>query len=133
MAVHNADMTTFTQWWKRSVRAGHALAQRYALNGRTPARDCAREYKSTLFWGVALPAAALATLVPTFGFSSLLLLGYPLLGFRIYRHYRRRGCSKADALLGARFGVYAKLANGVGLLKFLSNRISGSYRIIEYK
>ena len=55
MAVHDARMMTFGQWWKRSVRAGHALAQRYALNGRSRLHDCRRELVSTLLWGLIVP------------------------------------------------------------------------------
>ena len=35
MAVHDANMHYFSQWWKRSVRSGHATGQRAFLNGKS--------------------------------------------------------------------------------------------------
>lgn len=133
MATHDARMLRFGQWWKRSVRAGHALAQRYALNGRSRLHDCRRELRSTLFWGLGVPAATVLLLWPTRGLSLILLSGYALLGWRVTRYYRRSGLSAADSRLAARFMLYAKFANLVGVLRFWLNRLRGRFRIIEYK
>jgi glycosyltransferase involved in cell wall biosynthesis len=35
MATHDADIRRFGQWWRRAVRAGHAIGQRSFLNGRS--------------------------------------------------------------------------------------------------
>lgn len=51
MAQHDANMLTFKQWWKRAVRAGHAIGQRAYLNGKTALADCVKERKSTIAWG----------------------------------------------------------------------------------
>jgi GT2 family glycosyltransferase len=133
MATHDAQMFSFSAWWKRSVRAGHALAQRYALNGRSRLHDCRREIVSALLWGFVVPAAALLLLWPTRGLSLLLLGGYGLLGWRIYKHYRRTGLSSADAFLVTRFTLYAKFANLIGVVRYGLNRLRGRFRIIEYK
>ncbi len=133
MAEHDACISSFRQWWTRSVRAGHALAERYGLHGRSPIRDCHREFRSTLFWGIAVPAAAIVFAYWTYGLSLLLLLGFPYLGWRIYGHYRRAGASKADAFLAARFGLYAKIANTLGLIRYMHRRLTGHVAIIEYK
>ncbi len=133
MAIHDAHMFSFSAWWTRSVRAGHALAQRYALNGRSRLHDCRREIVSALLWGFAVPAAALLLLWPTRGLSLLLLGGYAFLGWRIYKHYRRTGLSSADASLVARFTLYAKFANLIGVVRYGLNRLRGRFRIIEYK
>jgi len=133
MATHDAEILRFRQWWRRAVRGGHALAQRYAINGRSPLRDCRRELFSTFFWGLIVPLSALLLLWPTRGLSLLLLAGYALLGWRIYRHYSRSGLSPSDAMLAARFTIYAKFANLVGVFRFFLNRLRGRFRIIEYK
>lgn len=133
MAVHRADITHFSQWWRRAVRGGHAMAHRYAINGRSKVRDCAREFYSTLFWGIALPVIILGAAWPTRGLSLLLAAGYLVLAARIYRHFSRRGASVKDARLGARYGIYIKFANAVGLLRFLVNARRGKFEIIEYK
>ena len=133
MAVHDARMFRFRAWWTRSVRAGHALAQRYALNGRSRLHDCRRELLSALLWGFGVPAATLLLLWPTRGLSLLLLAGYALLAWRIYSHYRRTGLGEADAALVTRFTLYAKFANLLGVIRYGLNRLRGRFQIIEYK
>ena len=133
MATHDADIHRFAQWWRRAVRSGHAIGQRFHLNGRGPARDCARQRRSVLIWGFALPALALALAWPTRGLSLLLLGLYGWLWLRIVRFRTGRGDAPDDARLYARFTVLSKLAEAVGLLQFQWNRLRGRYRIIEYK
>jgi GT2 family glycosyltransferase len=133
MATHDAQMLHFYQWWKRAVRAGHALGHRYARHGRSRFRDGEREIRSVLFWGFALPGAILLLLWPTRGWSLLLLSGYVLLGWRVYRHYVRTGLSAPDARLVTRFILFGKFAEFVGVLRYAFNRLRGSFHIIEYK
>ncbi len=54
MTFHDAAMSRFSQWWKRSVRAGHAYAELYARH-----RYWGREVRSILICALAAPAAAL--------------------------------------------------------------------------
>jgi len=134
MATHDADIHRFGQWWRRAVRAGHAIGQRSYLNVGSVARDCIRERRSAIAWGLILPAVVLLLALPTRGFAVLLLvLGYGTLALRVFRYRRRRGDSVADARLYAGFNVMGKLAEGIGLLKFFWNRALGRFRIIEYK
>jgi glycosyltransferase involved in cell wall biosynthesis len=133
MAVHDAEMLRFGQWWKRAVRGGHALAQRYSLNGGSRLRDCRREFFSTLFWGIALPLVTLCLLWPSRGLSLLLLAGYLLLAWRVYRHYLRKGLPQSDAALAARFTLFSKFANAIGVFRYMMNRVRGRFQIIEYK
>ncbi|OAI11977.1 hypothetical protein A1359_14195 [Methylomonas lenta] len=133
MAVHDANMLRFSQWWKRAVRGGHAIGQRAFLNGQSAVMDCVRERKSAWFWGIVLPALILFAAVPTAGWSFSLLAGYPLLGYRVYRYRLGRGDSEQDALLYSFFIVLGKFAEGIGLLKFHINRLRARYEIIEYK
>jgi cellulose synthase/poly-beta-1,6-N-acetylglucosamine synthase-like glycosyltransferase len=133
MATHDAQMLRFSQWWKRAVRNGHALAHRYARHGRTVYRDGRRELRSVLFWGFALPSIILLLLWPTRGLSLLLLGGYGLLGWRVYRHYLHSGLPRSDALLATRFILYSKFAEFAGVLRYCVNRLRGRFQIIEYK
>jgi hypothetical protein len=133
MAIHDARILHFRQWWKRAVRAGHAMAHRYTRHGSTPYRDCRREFRSTVWWGFGLPAVILLLLVPTRGLSSLLSIGYGVLGWRVYRNYRRTGVAPADALVASRFVVLGKFAEFLGILRYAANRAAGTFHIIEYK
>ncbi len=133
MVIHDANITSFSQWWKRSVRAGHAIGQRSQLNGKTELRDCIRERNSTWVWGIAIPLLVLVTLIPSYGLSVFLLCGYLLLYFRVIRYRRNQGDSPSDASLYARFLLMAKFANGMGLIKYYVNKFEQRYEIIEYK
>lgn len=133
MATHDANMTSFQQWWRRAVRAGHAIGQRAHLNGKSALRDCVRERNSTLFWGIGLPCVTVVTALPSQGVSLFALGAYLLLGYRVWRNRRNQGDTRSDALLYTRFLLLAKFANAVGLLRFFLNRIVRRYEIIEYK
>lgn len=133
MATHDANMTSFQQWWRRAMRAGHAIGQRAYLNGNSAQRDCVRERNSTLFWGIALPSVVVVTALPSQGISLVMLGAYVLIGYRVWRYRRRQGDTRDDALLYTKFLLLAKFANGLGLLRFFINRIVQRYEIIEYK
>jgi GT2 family glycosyltransferase len=133
MASHDADMHRFSQWWKRTVRAGHAIGQRAQVHARDASRDGVKERRSTCFWGLLLPAAIIVATPVTGGWSLLLLGGYLVLGWRIATFRRGLGDSAREAHLYAAFTVMAKFANAVGLLKYHFNRLRGRIRIIEYK
>lgn len=133
MATHDARMMRFSEWWKRSVRAGHSFAQRFALNGRSRLRDCRRELISAILWGFVIPFAVLVLLWQTRGWSLLLLGAYGLLAWRVYRYYVGTGASPPDAAMATRFMIYSKFANFFGVLTFCLNWLRGSFRIIEYK
>jgi glycosyltransferase involved in cell wall biosynthesis len=133
MAIHDAGLQRFGQWWRRAVRAGHAIGQRSHLHGSSRLRDCVRERASTVFWGIALPLAIVSTVVPTRGASALLLAAYAVQAVRIWRFRRSLGEQPRDAVLYATFVLIAKFANAIGLLAFHLNRAQGRYQIIEYK
>jgi GT2 family glycosyltransferase len=133
MATHDAQIMKFGQWWMRAVRGGHALAHRYARHGQTRFHDGRHEFRSALFWGLGLPVIILILLWPSQWWSLLLLLGYPLLGWRVNRHYLGTGLSRADAWLVTRFILYGKFAEVVGVLRYCLNRVRGRFQIIEYR
>ncbi len=133
MASHDAGMTSFLQWFKRSIRAGHAIGQRADIAESSNVKDCVRERRSTLFWGVGIPILILLLAAPSSGWSFILLIGYAVLGFRVYRYRRTLGDEITDALLYAKYLVIAKFANGIGLCKYYINKSLNRFEIIEYK
>src|SRR5690606_4925573 len=58
MALHDAAMTRFSQWWRRRRRAGHCFAEGSALHGRAPERFWVAETRRVLFWGLGVPLSA---------------------------------------------------------------------------
>jgi GT2 family glycosyltransferase len=135
MALHDAAMTRFGQWWKRSLRAGFAYAEGYARHGHTAEQYRARETRSNWVLGLIAPVVALALAPFTWGLSLALLAAvYFLLFVRIILSQRRRGFSLGDAALYALFCVLGKFPQALGQLKCGINRLTGrSGRLIEYK
>jgi GT2 family glycosyltransferase len=136
MALHDMAMTRFRQWWKRSVRTGHAFAEGAALHGRPPERHYVREVRSAVVWGLVAPLLCLALAWPTRGASlALLAAGYAWLFRRIYRWCRRqRGWGPADARAFALFAVLGKFPEAVGLARYWLGRISGKRsRVVDFR
>ncbi|KIN64463.1 Glycosyl transferase, group 2 family protein [Sulfitobacter noctilucicola] len=125
MTWHDAAITRFAQWWRRSVRAGHAFAEGAALHGSAPERHWVVETRRALLWGAVMPLGILL-LAFLFGpWAFALFLVYPL---QVWRLTRRVG------LAWAFFTTIAKFAESYGALKFYITRLrGGSTRIIEYK
>ena len=134
MTLHDAQITRFSQWWKRAFRAGHAYAEGAWLHGREPERHWVRENQRIWFWGLFLPLLALGMTWPTHGLSLLLLLGYPVLAYRTFLNLRRRNISTQDAALYAISCVLDKFAQVGGAMQFLQRSLLGTKSaLIEYK
>jgi GT2 family glycosyltransferase len=134
MAYHDAAITRFEQWWRRSVRSGHAYAQVAALHGSGSERYFVHEQRRALLWGVVLPLAALSGALPTLGGSLCLLSVYPLQLVRLLVRELGRGKSRRDATLLALSSLVARFAEARGVFEYHVNRYKGkSPRIIEYK
>jgi GT2 family glycosyltransferase len=131
MAQHDAAMTRFGQWWVRTQRAGHAIAQGATLHGESPERFGIREVRSILVWGLAIPLSAVG-LTAFFGWPGLLLLTlYPL---QIVRLSLRGSRSTRENWLNATFLIVGKLPAMLGLIQFYVRRGMGrESRLMEYK
>ncbi|MEG3876249.1 glycosyltransferase family 2 protein [Microcoleus sp. herbarium7] len=133
MTLHDAQMTSFSQWWKRSQRAGHAYAEGSWLHGNTPERHWVKDTLSIWFWGFVLPALALGTAWFTNGWSLWLLAGYPILTYRIYSRMQQNLPAK-DAALYAVSCVLGRFPQFQGQIQFHQRRLLGQRsKLIEYK
>ena len=129
MTLHDAQMTHFSQWWKRSLRAGYAYAEGAWLHGKPPGRHWVRESRSIWFWGFIVPFFASVPCWFTSGLSLLLLGVYPLLAYKIYRSQVKRGMEAEYSRLYALFCVLGKFAQvrgkGSGLIEYKSVSLAG--------
>lgn len=131
MTLHDAAITRFGQWWRRTLRSGHAYAEGASLHGAPPERHWVAETRRAVAWGVALPllAAALGLAVHPAGW--LLLLAYPAQVARLAwrdRRASRRPLGLAALLVAARF------AEAQGAIKFWLNQARHRRAaLIEYK
>jgi len=135
MTLHDAQMTGFDQWWKRSQRAGHAYAEGSWLHGNTPERHWVKDTVRIWLWGFVLPVLALGTAWFTHGWSLLLLAGYPVLSYRIYRRMQEeRTLPAKDAALYAISCVLGRFPQLQGQIQFHQRRLLGQpSNLIEYK
>ena len=135
MTLHDIAMSRFDQWWKRTVRAGHAYAEGAALHGRPPERHWVREVRSIVLWGMIVPAISLVLAWPSGGLSLLMLLIYPLQALKIAVRCRRNGMSWRLALLYGASCMLGKFANAVGVYRYWlgRSRRQGRPVLIEYK
>lgn len=131
MTLHDAAMTHFGQWWRRTVRTGYAYAQGAYLHGMGPSRHWVKEAVRALVWGVAVPLATIA-LWSAFGRAGLLaLLVYPLQIARVWNSQRRQ---IPDALAYAAFNVLGKVPEALGVMTFAKDLVTAKRRgLIEYK
>jgi hypothetical protein len=131
MALHDAAMTRFGQWWKRAKRSGYATALGRHLHGREPEKHRVREFYSAWMWGVGFPLVAL-TYVLIFGpWGWLVLAVYPL---QVARLALRGDRTKRQNWWRALFLVLGKFPEAIGQAKFLIDRWTGrTARLIEYK
>ncbi|NPD13870.1 glycosyltransferase family 2 protein [Xinfangfangia sp. D13-10-4-6] len=130
MTLHDAAMTRFPQWWRRTKRAGYAFAEGAALHGAGPDRHWRREARRALIWGAGLPLSvvALALIHPAF---LLLALAWPLQVARLAWRLRHEGRAGREA---AFFTVLGKFPEAIGAIGFYLDRLRGRKRgLIEYK
>lgn len=131
MALHDAAITRFSQWWKRSQRAGYAFAEGAALHGAPPERHWVRESRSAWFWGLAIPLVTLGASFWIGAWALVLLLVYPLQVLRLFFGGNR---SPHDNFWRALFLVLGKFPEMLGQATFIANRFFGNRsRLIEYK
>ncbi len=133
MAWHDAAMTRWSQWWKRSKRAGHAFAEGAALHGAAPERHYVAEERRALIWGVALPLLiVVAAAVHPSGL--LLILLYPLQMLRLALRPQRAAREAQAAWSRAFFLVAGRFPEAAGVLLFWRRRWGGqASTLIEYK
>lgn len=133
MTHHDAAMTSFGQWLRRTQRSGYAYAARGALHRHVPGGLCRRENRRIVFWAALLPLTALLGSVLISNVFALLWLAYPIQYFRLWR-WVRQNHPETSAARYAFFLVLGKWPEFSGQLMFLGRRLRGAEQtLIEYK
>lgn len=141
MTVHDANISRFSQWWKRAQRGGHAFAELLHRHGAQADPHWKRQCASILAWS-GLLLAGLAV-----GFAGLLLADRWMLvlaaaamllftgqtarlAFLRWRRGHRLGQAAAWAVLL----MVGKIPQFQGFLQYHGRRgDSARYKLIEYK
>lgn len=131
MALHDAAMTHFSQWWRRAVRSGHALSQSRYLNREVLAASGNWETKRIWLWVAIIPLTCAIASLAIWPWGVLTWLVYPL---QIVRQIVRNSGSMRDRTVSAVFQMLARFAEAFGHLAFLRARFLGRQpHLIEYK
>jgi glycosyltransferase involved in cell wall biosynthesis len=131
MALHDASMIRFGQWWKRSLRGGYTFAEGVYLHGAPPERHCVKKSRSAWFWGGMVPLATFAAVLWLGKWGFVLLAIYPLQVARLALQGRR---SARENWWWAVFMVLGRFPEAMGQMKFFYDRMAGkTARLIEYK
>src|ERR1022692_160970 len=131
MALHDAAMTHFSQWWRRGIRAGYAFAQGVYLHGASPERYYVWESRRAWFFGILLPITLLISglVFGPWGWAAWLI--YPL---HVLQKIVRFSGPLGDRALLALFDVLGHFPQAYGQIKFFCDRMLGrEASIIEYK
>lgn len=131
MMLHDANMTTFAQWWKRTMRAGYAFAEGAYLHGKAPEYHWVAESRRAWIWGAVIPIIILGLALVKPVWAILLVLIYPLQWLRMTFNIQQ---SFKKASLQAFFLTIGKFAEVLGQIKFFLHRFTnGQSKIIEYR
>lgn len=142
MTLHDAAITSFSPFWKRTERSGYAYAEHVWRHGREGIASWRRQLLSIVLWGLGLPLIALICLSIFVHLGSrlalfvsiLCLAAYPL---QIVRIAMRKAAANPDlrfASMYATLMVVGKFAQISGVLRCWWEHAFGSpQRLIEYK
>lgn len=131
MTFHDAAIFKFSQWWKRSMRAGYAFAQGSYMHGAPPEYHWVKESRRSWLWGFILPIVMLT------GFLIKPVWGFTVAGLFILQLFRLTFKNKTPFLFSLKqsgFSMIGKIAEAIGQMKFLRSQLSNRQsKLIEYK
>jgi cellulose synthase/poly-beta-1,6-N-acetylglucosamine synthase-like glycosyltransferase len=131
MTSHDAAMTRFSQWWKRTRRSGYAFAQGAHLHGAPPERHWVWESRRAWLWGLWLPLFCFAIGVILIPWGFIIFLVYPL---QMLRQVIRGKGALRERFTKSFFQLLSRFPEALGQLQFLRDRFLGRRNaLIEYK
>jgi GT2 family glycosyltransferase len=126
MTLHDAAMTRFSQWWRRTIRGGHAFAEGAAMHGAPPERHKVKETRRALVWGLGVPTAAVFGAITVSPWMAALLLLWPAQMLRMVL--------RGQPPIRTVFLVLGRVPEALGVLNYWTKRLSKrEARLIEYK
>lgn len=140
MTRHDANITRFSQWWRRARRGGYAAAEHVARHGAGALPGDMAQVRRMLIWGLWLPAITMLSLLLAlldwrFSLIAVLLAGlYAAQTLRLARRERASWPSARLALCAGALRVLHQFAAVSGLAGRSLDRVAGRERkIMEYR
>jgi glycosyltransferase involved in cell wall biosynthesis len=134
MTLHDASMTSFSQWWRRAKRAGHAYGQGFLLHARDRRGHFFRECARIWVWAAVFPLSVVLSATLVHPALAIIVVIYPIRWVRICWHeWKRHGDARISAIYSA-FIVLAVWPQLLGQLTFLGRKLlRKNMSIIEHK
>ena len=133
MTLHDANITSFRQWWRRAIRTGWVWADASRRYGSTPERFRVKEFRRVVLTTMILPFSLLFGLFLT-PWAFLLLVVYPLQLLKNYLKPWRKCKSHRLAVCLAFYSLISRFAELQGIVKYWWSRcLRNKVEIIEYK
>ena len=134
MTLHDADMTRFSQWWKRAERAGHAYAQGYNLHGRKKMKFNKKPVMKIWLYSFILPVAIIFLSIFVSRKFIITLIVYPLQFLWITIQINERLRSIKKSIRYSFSIIIGRFPQLIGSLTFYYRKFYGKgYKILEYK
>jgi hypothetical protein len=141
MALHDAAIVRFGQWWRRTRRSGHAYGEMAFLHPDARDPNWPRSVRSIFVWGGVMPAALLFSLLLALTVNTrwwiaaaVLFLPWPIRMAQLSKRQASRGLSPRIACVSGVSLMLGKLPQCLGLMGYHVGRISGhTSHLIEYK
>ena len=141
MALHDAAMTRFAQWWQRTRRSGHGYGEMAFLHPDARDPNWPRTVRSIVAWGGIMPAVLLITMALALRVNPLwwpvaaaLLLIWPVRMLQLTARQRRRGLPLRVAAASGVLLMLGKIPQLQGLAGFHLDRLRGrASQLVEYK
>jgi GT2 family glycosyltransferase len=129
MTLHDANITKFSQWWKRASRAGFAYALTAKEHGKSSERFGVRNALRSLIWSGLLGCIVLLSIIEPVMLFALLI--YPL---QIIKMYLKQKDKSLYGFKSCAFLMLSKLPEALGVLELMMKIFKKQdYTIIEYK
>lgn len=133
MTLHDMRMTSFTQYWRRAVRSGHAYAEVGWAHRRGSGHVWFNRVVAILMYSVLLPLVIAGVGMYSVIAGCVLVLVYLRAVLAMARSCRRKGASPGTSLAYAALNLICKWACAYGIWKYLLARVTGrSVPLIEY-
>lgn len=139
MTIHDAAISSFSQWWRRDVRSGYGSMDVYTRT-RDSGQLFVHQVRSVRRWTIGWLSIVIALTALSFlstWFVPLVLItamAWPAQAARVSRFYRRHGVRWSDSLVMGAISLIGKWGQLIGQIRYFRRRSAReSMGPIEYK